>query len=98
VTDQEAIIQAIRGVEHPEISCSLVDLGMVQDIQATKEGVSLKLVLPFLRIPAVVRDHMVHSLQQAVADFGVELGIQVREMTPTELQRFLRLEQENWKG
>ena len=98
MNDEEAIIQAIQRVEHPEINCSLVDLGMVQDIQASEDGVSLKLVLPFLGIPIAVRDYMVHSLQQAVAGFDAELEIQVTEMTPAERQRFLTLEQQNWKA
>ena len=59
--------------------------------------VSLKLVLPFLGIPAVIRDHLIHSLQQAVANFGAELKVQVTEMTPIERQRFLMLEQQHWK-
>jgi metal-sulfur cluster biosynthetic enzyme len=95
---EEAIIQAIQRVEHPEINCSLVDLGMVQDIQVSEDEVSLKLVLPFLGIPAVIRDYMVHSLQQAVAGFDAELEIQVTEMTPAERQRFLTLEQQHWKA
>jgi len=53
----EAIIRAIQQVDHPQINCSLVELGMVQDIQASEDGVSLKLVLPFLGIPTVVRDY-----------------------------------------
>lgn len=96
--NEEAIIQAIQRVEHPEINCSLVGLGMVQDIQVSGEGVSLKLVLPFLGIPAVIRDYMIHSLQQAVAGFDAELEVQVTEMAPAERQRFLTLEQQNWKA
>ena len=98
MSNEEAIIQVIQRVEHPEISRSLVDLGMVQDIQASEDGVSLKLVLPFLGIPTAVRDYMAHSLQQAVAGFDAELEIQVTEMTPAERQRFLTLEQQNWKA
>jgi len=94
----EAIIRAIQQVDHPQINCSLVELGMVQDIQASEDGVSLKLVLPFLGIPTVVRDYMLHSLQQAVAGFDAELKVQVTEMTPAERQRFFALEQENWKA
>jgi metal-sulfur cluster biosynthetic enzyme len=98
MSNEEAIIQAVQRVEHPEINCSLVDLGMVQDIQVSGDQVSLKLVLPFLGIPIAVRDYMVHSLQQAVAGFDAELEIQVTEMTPAERQRFLTLEQQNWKA
>ena len=96
--NEEAIIQAIQRVEHPQINCSLVDLGMVQDTQVSGDQVSLKLVLPFLGIPAVIRDHMVHGLEQAVAGFDAKLGIQVTEMTPAERQRFLTLERQNWKA
>lgn len=98
MSNEEAIIQAIQRVEHPEISRSLVDLGMVQDIQVSEDRVALKLVLPFLGIPIAVRDYMVHSLQQAVAGFDAELEIQVAEMTPAERQRFLMLEQQNWRA
>jgi len=96
--NEEAIIQAIQRVEHPEINYSLVDLGMVQDIQVSEDGVSLKLVLPFLGIPTVIRDYMVRSLQQAVAGFDAKFEIQVTEMTPAERQRFIALEQQNWKA
>ena len=96
--NEEAIIQAIQQVEHPEINSNLVNLGMVKDIHVSKDGVSLKLVLPFLGIPTTVRNYMLNSLQQAVARFDAELEIQVTEMTPSERQRFITLEQQNWKG
>ena len=89
--DEEAIIQAIQRVEHPEINCTLVELGMVKDIQVSGNQVSLKLVLPFLGIPAAIRNYMIHSLQQAVADFGAELKVQVTEMTPLFNLRLLCL-------
>jgi metal-sulfur cluster biosynthetic enzyme len=96
--DEEAILQAIRQVEHPEISSSLVDLGMVQDIKVTGDKVSLKLVLPFLGIPAAIRDYMTRSLRQAVASQGAELEVELAEMTPAERQRFFMLEQRNWRS
>jgi len=95
--NEAAIVQAIQEVEHPEIRASLVELGMVQEIQVGEEGVKLKLALPFLGVPAPIRDHIVRSLQQAVAGLGAELEIQVTEMTPAERQRFLIFAQHNWK-
>jgi len=96
--DEEAVIQAIQRVEHPEINCTLAELGMVQDIQVSGDRVSLKLVLPFLGIPAAIRDYLIHSLRQAVAGFGAELEVQVTEMTPAERQHFFMLEQQNWRA
>ena len=96
--DKEAIFQAIQQVEHPESNSNLVDLGMVQDIHVSEDGTSLKLVLPILGIPTTVKNYLLNSLQQAVARFDTELEIQVTEMTPAERQRFLSLEQQNWKS
>ncbi len=96
--DEQIIIQALSQVEHPEIKSTLVDLGMVKDIQVEGSTVSLKLVLPMMGIPQVVRDYMINSLQQAVAGHGVELHITLAEMTPAERQAFFRAEQQNWRG
>jgi len=98
--DQETILQAINSVEHPEIAASLVDLGMVRDIEFLSEdnGVSLTLVVPFFGIPATVRDFMVGSLQRAVLDAGGELRkVSMAEMTDEERQAFFQKEQTLWR-
>jgi len=96
--DEQKVIQALSQVEHPEIGSTLVDLGMVKDIQVEGDHVSLKLVLPMLGIPPAIRDYMINSLQQAVADQGVKVQVALAEMTPQERQRFFMMEQQNWKG
>ena len=96
--DEQKIIQALSQVEHPEIKNTLVDLGMVKDIQVEGDRVSLKLMLPIMGIPPAVRDYMINSLRQAVADQSVELDVALAEMTPAERQRFLTLEQQNWRA
>lgn len=96
--DEQKIIQALSQVEHPEIRSSLVDLGMVKDIQVEGNQVSLTLVLPMLGIPLAVREYMINSLRQAVSDQDVELDVTLAEMTPQERQRFFMMEQQNWKG
>ena len=94
--DSQEIVQAIEQVQHPEIKNTLVELGMVQDIQVDGEQVTLRLVLPFMGIPASVRDYMVEALQQVAASKGANLDVSLDEMTPAERERFFHLEQQNW--
>ncbi len=96
--DEQKIIHAISQIEHPAINSTLVDLGMVKDIQVEGNKVSLKLVLPMMGIPPVIRDFMINRLKQAVSDQGSVLDVTLAEMTPQERQRFFTMEQQNWKG
>lgn len=48
---EEDVQQAIGQVTHPEISCTLVQLGMVRDIARKGDKVTLTLVLPFSWYP-----------------------------------------------
>ena len=90
--------QVIGQVMHPEINRTLVDLGMVKDIALKDDEVSLTLVLPFLGIPASIRDYLVNSLRQALMKLGVKVEIRIAEMNQEERLAFLTMEQEGWKG
>jgi len=94
--DSQQVVQAIEQVRHPEINNTLVELGMVQGVEVDQDRVSLRLMLPILGIPAVVRDTMIQSLQQAASAQGASLEVSLGEMTPAERQRFFALEQQNW--
>jgi len=96
--DEQKIIQALSQVQHPEINSTLVDLGMVKDIQVKENKVSLKLVLPIMGIPPAIRDYMINGLKQAVSDQGAALDVTLAEMTPQERQSFFTMELQNWKG
>jgi metal-sulfur cluster biosynthetic enzyme len=96
--DEQKIIHTISQIEHPEINSTLVDLGMVKDIQVEGNKVSLKLVLPMIGIPPVIRDFMINRLKQAVSDQGAVLDVTLAEMTAKERQRFFTMEHQNWRG
>ena len=95
---EEDVHQTIGQVMHPEINSSLVELGMVRDIALKDDGVSLTLVLPFLGIPASIKDYLVNSLRQAVMKLGAEVEIRIAEMDEEERLAFLAMEQEGWRG
>jgi len=95
---EEDVNQAIGQVMHPEISRSLVELGMVKDIALRDDEVSLVLVLPFLGIPASIKDYLVNSLRQALVELGAKAEIKIAEMNQEERLAFLSMEQEGWRG
>jgi len=95
---EEDVHQAIGQVMHPEISRTLVELGMVKDISLKGDKVTLTLVLPFIGIPASIKDHLENSLRQAVTKLGAKAEIGIAEMNQQERLAFLSMEQEGWKG
>ena len=96
---EEDVHQAIGQVMHPEISHTLVELGMVRDIALKDDEVALTLVLPFLGIPTSIKDYLVNSLRQAVImKLGANVEIRIAEMNQEERLAFLAMEQEGWKG
>ena len=88
---------AIEQVMHPEISRTLVELGMVRDIALKDAEVTLTLVLPFLGIRGSIKDYLVNSLRQAVMRLGANVEIRIAEMNEEERLAFSVMVQENRK-
>ncbi|HHE75236.1 MAG TPA: DUF59 domain-containing protein [Desulfobacteraceae bacterium] len=93
---EKDIRQAIAPVKHPAIDNTLVDLGMVKDVEVKGEKVTLTLAFPFPNIP--IEGLLINSLQQPLKKLGVEAEIKTTVMSPEELQKFLAMEQAGWKG
>jgi len=64
--NSQKIIESLEQVEHTAIATTLLNLGMLRDIEVTSgERVALTMVLPFPSIPDNVRGYMVNSLAVA---------------------------------
>ena len=92
--------QALAQVRHPEIACTLVELGMRKDITVRSNKVTLTLVLPFMGIPIQVKDYLTDSLRQALAnvDASLEVEMNMAEMSEKERTKFLEMAREGWLG
>lgn len=92
--------QALAQVRHPEIACTLVELGMLKDITVGSNKVTLTLVLPFMGIPIQVKDYLTDSLRQALAnvDASLEVEMNMAEMSEKEHTKFLEMAREGWLG
>lgn len=95
---EQDVHQAIGQVLHPEISHTLVELGMVKDVTLKDNKVMLTLALPFLSIPVSIKDYLVDSLHRAIMKLGAEVEVVVAEMNQGERLAFLAMGQEGWKA
>ncbi len=93
---KENLIDAISQVGHPSINFSLVELGIIQDIQVVDKTVKLTFVFPFPNIP--IADVLINSVKDPLSAFGYDLEYEIRVMTEDEKARFLDLEAKGWKG
>jgi len=96
ISSIEDVTQAISNVMHPAIDRSLMDLGMIRDIVLTGTNASLNLVIPFPGIP--ILSFLEKRLEESVKPLGVDLTITIANMNQEEIQKFLAMEKEAWKG
>jgi len=92
------VMNAIKSVEHPEISLTLIDLGMIKNVAVNNNTAEVTIAIPVLGIPDAVKIALAQSIQQPIESLGVELSVDFAEMTPEARDRFLMLSRQNWKG
>jgi Mrp family chromosome partitioning ATPase len=88
---REQVLDALRGVIHPEIKQNLVDLQMIKDVVVDNNRVTCTLALPFKEIP--IKDDLVRSTREAVTklDAGVEVEVKLTEMNQKERAAFMSM-------
>jgi Mrp family chromosome partitioning ATPase len=81
------ILEALKGVNDPELGKSLVELGMVHDVEVDGDRVNFTLALTTLACP--LRDRIVDDARQAVlaVDGARDVQVTLREMTQEEKER-----------
>ncbi len=89
---------ALKRIEHPEITRTLFDLGMVKNIDIQEGKVALTLKVPMLDIP--IKDYLIKDIESAVKreDENVRVEIDIEEMDKDERERFTKIAQEDWRG
>lgn len=95
---EEDIRQVVAEIKHPAIDRTLVDLGVVKEITVNGNKVLVTMALPFPGIPTQVKDYLVNSVVEQIKKLDVEVEVDLTIMNQEELQAFLDMEQESWKG
>lgn len=93
---REAVNNAISEIYHPAINLSLVELGILKDIDLWGETVIVTFVFPFPNIP--IADKLINLVQRVVEGMGLKLEYIVRIMKENERKAFLLKEKQGWKG
>ncbi len=96
--DFAKIVSTIESVQHPAINASLTTLGILQniDIIPEKNEVTATFAWPFDGIP--IRDMLINSVSNSLKPLGVNFTFDEKIMDENEKQKFLQIEQANWKG
>ena len=96
--DFAKVISAVESVQHPAINASLTTLGILQNIDIDPDSNKVKATFawPFDGIP--IRDMLIASVSNTLSGLGVGFEFDEKIMNEEERQRFLQIEQANWKG
>jgi metal-sulfur cluster biosynthetic enzyme len=95
---EQQIRQALEEVRHPEINSTLAKLGMLKDILVENNKVSFTRAFPVTGIPTQVKDYLINSLRQALADIDARLEVEINlaEMSSGERLKFFTMAREGW--
>jgi metal-sulfur cluster biosynthetic enzyme len=90
------VVKTIESIQHPAIATSLVNLGILQDIDIEGDTVKATFVWPFEGIP--IKEQIINSVKIPLEKMGLKLEYNERIMTEEEKQKFLALEKKYWRG
>jgi len=85
MTDKEQIVDALRGVQHPEMERDLVSLGMIRDVATEGDDVRVTLALPFKKIP--IADDLVRGIRGTLSELNPDLDVDVESVEMSQRQR-----------
>ena len=96
--DFAKIISTIESIQHPAINASLTTLGILQNVDIDPQANKVKATFawPFDGIP--IRDMLIGSVANTLSQIGVGFEFDEKIMSEEEKQKFLQIEQANWKG
>jgi metal-sulfur cluster biosynthetic enzyme len=93
---EEDVRKVLARVNHPMIDRSLLELGVIKHIAVEQRKVKVTLAFPFPNIP--IKDDIIQSVREPVQKLGAEIEVKLTVMNHEELQKFLAMEQDAWKG
>jgi Mrp family chromosome partitioning ATPase len=85
MTDKSQLLEALRGVQHPEMGRDLVSLGMIRNVSVDGDEVLVTLALPFKEIP--IADDLVRGIRSALSELDPDLDVDVESVEMTQKQR-----------
>lgn len=90
------IHKVISEIKHSAIDRTLVDLGIIRDVEIHRNNVTVKLAFPFANIP--IKEYLIMSVAVPLERMGLKVEVKTTIMNDEESRRFLDMETQFWKG
>ena len=91
---KQDIINAISDVNHPMINFSLLDLGIVKDIDLEGNTAVVIFAFPFPSIP--IAEQLVNSIATPIKSLGIDFKHIIVTMNDEEKSKFMQMEADGW--
>lgn len=93
---KQEVIDVISNVQHPAIGYSLLELGIVKDVEIEENIVTAVFAFPFPNIP--IADQLISSISNPIKSLGLDFKYLIVVMNENEKAKFMKMEAEAWKG
>jgi metal-sulfur cluster biosynthetic enzyme len=90
------IKKTLNTIKHPAINSTLHDLGILKAVDLEGDKAIITLAFPYPNIP--IKDLLINLVKTPLVNSGLTTEVKVTVMTPAELEKFLALEQQNWRS
>ena len=93
---KQDVLKVISEVQHPAIAYSLLELGIVKDLEVKGNVASVTFAFPFPNIP--IADQLINSISEPIVSLGLDFRYSIVVMTEEEKKKFLSMEMKAWRG
>ena len=93
---KQDVLKVVSEVQHPAIAYSLIELGIVKDLEVNENVASVTFAFPFLNIP--IADQLINSISEPIVSLGLDFQYSIVVMTEEEKKKFLSMEMKAWRG
>jgi metal-sulfur cluster biosynthetic enzyme len=95
---KEDVYRRIEKIEHPEISKTLKELGMIGEIKMENNKAIINIILPMLSVPIILKNILVSFIKESLKDFDLKLQVEFSEMDIERRTKFFERSKAYWKG
>ncbi|MHA1674058.1 MAG: iron-sulfur cluster assembly protein [Promethearchaeota archaeon] len=94
----ENVMKILETVMHPMINASLLDLGIIKNVEIQDGEIHMVMAMPFSPIVENVKKMLIEASTQPLVDFDAKVKLRLTIMDESEKQKFLEIEKKNWRG
>lgn len=93
---KKEVLELISHVKHPAIDYSLIELGIIKDVNINENTAEVIFAFPFPGIP--IANQLINSIYQPIVNAGVEFKYKIEIMNEIQKEKFMKMEVAGWKG